>query len=188
MNFRSWPDEFRQTELRGSKREGRALFPLSLSHVLSLFRIIFFFFFPGFYIFPPLKEFHPKIPTHTSTHKHMHMLLNQTILLPIGARVETYPEESTDLPAQSEVSRCRHALRSLKSRPESSVLDLDLCPGLSGLSVIQLVPVPHPGTDTGSPGPCWDKEEQIAFAHVPMMIGIEVSYNSGIPASMGDPA
>ena len=124
----------------------------------------------------------------------MHMLLNQTILLPIGARVETYPEESTDLLAQFEVSRRRHALRSLKSRPESPVLDLDLdldldlCPGLFGLSVIQLVPVPHLGTDTGSLGPCWGKEEQIASAHVPMMIGTEVSHNSRIPASMGNPA
>ena len=45
----------------------------------------------------------------------------------------------------------------------------------------------HPGTDIGSPSPCWVKETQTVFVHVPMMIGIEVSYNPGIPASMGNP-
>ena len=45
----------------------------------------------------------------------------------------------------------------------------------------------HPGTDTGSPGPCWVKEKQTVFVHVPLMIGTEVSHNFRIPASMGNP-
>ena len=48
--------------------------------------------------------------------------------------------------------------------------------------------VQHLGTDTGSLGPCWGKEEQIAFVHVPLMTGTMVSHNSGIPASRGNPA
>ena len=90
--------------------------------------------------------------------------------------------------AQSEISRHRHALGSLKSRPESPVIDLDPCLGLSSLSAIQLVPMSHPGTDIGSPGPCWGKEEQTASTHVPLMIGTEVFHNFGIPTSVGNPA
>ena len=45
----------------------------------------------------------------------------------------------------------------------------------------------HPGTDTGSPGPCWGKEEQTASVHAPLMIGIVVSHNSRIPTSKGNP-
>ena len=116
------------------------------------------------------------------------MLINQMILLPIGARVETYPEESTDLPSQSKVSRSRHTLGSLKSRPESPVIDLNPCLGLSSLFVIQPVLMPHPGTDIGSPGPCWGKEEQTVPTHVPLMIGTEVSHNFGILAFVGNPA
>ena len=75
--------------------------------------------------------------THTSTHNHMHMLHNRKILLPIGARIETYPEESTDMLAQSEISRRRHAPGFLKSRPESPVLDLNPCHGPCCSSVKQ---------------------------------------------------
>ena len=116
----------------------------------------------------------------------MHMLHNRIILLPIGARIKTYLEELTDLPAQSEVSRHGHAPGSLKSWPESPVLNLDPCSDLSGQSAIQSMHVPHLGRDTGSLSPCWGKEEQTASAHVPLMIGIEVSHNSGIPAFMGN--
>ena len=117
------------------------------------------------------------------------MLLNQTILLPIGARVETYPEESTDLPAQYEVSRRRHTPGSLKSRPESLDLDLDSCLGLFGMSAIQPLLVPHLGIDTSSPGAHdGGKEEQIASVHVPLMIRTEVSHNYEIPAFVGNPS
>ena len=47
--------------------------------------------------------------------------------------------------------------------------------------------VQHPGTDTGSPGPCWGKEEQTASVHAPLMTGTVVSHNSGIPVSEGNP-
>ena len=47
--------------------------------------------------------------------------------------------------------------------------------------------VSHPGTDTGSPGPCWGKERQTVFAYVLLMIGSEVSHNPGIPTYMGNP-
>ena len=46
----------------------------------------------------------------------------------------------------------------------------------------------HPGTDTISPGPCLGKEKQTAFAHVSLTTRVVVSYNSGIPASEGNPA
>ena len=46
----------------------------------------------------------------------------------------------------------------------------------------------HPGTDISSLGPCWGKEEQIAFAHVPLTTRAMVSHNSGILASVGNPA
>ena len=45
----------------------------------------------------------------------------------------------------------------------------------------------HPGADIGSLGPCWGKEEQTAFAHVPLMIGTVMSHNSKVPASMDNP-
>ena len=43
-------------------------------------------------------------------------------------------------------------------------------------------------TDTVSPGPWWDKEEQIVSVHVPLMIGTEVSHNFGILSSKDNPA
>ena len=46
----------------------------------------------------------------------------------------------------------------------------------------------HPRTDIVSPGLCWGKEEQTAFAHVLLMIGTALSQNPGILASEGNPA
>ena len=46
--------------------------------------------------------------------------------------------------------------------------------------------VPHLEIDTDSPGLYWVKERQIVSMHVPLMIGIEVSHNPGISASMGN--
>ena len=46
----------------------------------------------------------------------------------------------------------------------------------------------HPRTDTGSSGPHWGKKEQTIFVHVPLMIGIVLSYNLRILASEGNPA
>ena len=43
------------------------------------------------------------------------------------------------------------------------------------------------GTDTGSLGPWWGREEQTDFVNVPLMTGIGVSHNSGIPFSKGNP-
>ena len=37
------------------------------------------------------------------------------------------------------------------------------------------MPVPHPETDTYSPGLCWGKEEHNESTHVPLMIGTMVS-------------
>ena len=45
----------------------------------------------------------------------------------------------------------------------------------------------HPGTDIDSPSPCWGKEEQTVFAHVPLMIGTMMSHNFEIPASVDNP-
>ena len=45
----------------------------------------------------------------------------------------------------------------------------------------------HPVDDISSPSPCWGKEEQIAFAHVPLMIRTMMSHNSEIPASVENP-
>ena len=64
-------------------------------------------FFQVLHSSPFNKISFPKF-THTSTHNHMHMLHNRTILFPMGARIETYLEESTDLSTQSEVSRRKH--------------------------------------------------------------------------------
>ena len=44
------------------------------------------------------------------------------------------------------------------------------------------------GTDTGSPGPWWGKEEQTESANVPLMTRTRVSHNFGIPASRGNPS
>ena len=49
------------------------------------------------------------------------------------------------------------------------------------------MPVPYPGTDTSSLGPCGGKERQTRSVHVPLMIGTEVSQNPRIPTSMGNP-
>ena len=43
------------------------------------------------------------------------------------------------------------------------------------------------GADTGSLGPWWGREEQTDFMNVPLMPGIRVSHNSGIPSSKGNP-
>ena len=48
------------------------------------------------------------------------------------------------------------------------------------------MPMPHPGTDTDSPSPCWGKERQTLYVHVPLMIETEVSHNLGILASVGN--
>ena len=45
----------------------------------------------------------------------------------------------------------------------------------------------HLGTDIGSPGPCWGKEEQTASEQVPLTTGAVVSHNSGIPTFEGNP-
>ena len=44
----------------------------------------------------------------------------------------------------------------------------------------------YPRTDTGSPGPCWGKEEQNASVYVPLMTGTMVSHSFGIPTSEGN--
>ena len=41
-------------------------------------------------------------------------------------------------------------------------------------------------TDTSSPGPYRDKENPNVFVHVPLMTGLTVSHNPGIPASKGN--
>ena len=43
-----------------------------------------------------------------------------------------------------------------------------------------------PTPDTVSSSPWWGKEEQTASVYIPLMTRIEVSYNSGIPASEGN--
>ena len=43
------------------------------------------------------------------------------------------------------------------------------------------------GTDTGSLGPWWGREEQSESVNISLMTGIVVSHNSGIPASDGNP-
>ena len=45
----------------------------------------------------------------------------------------------------------------------------------------------HLRTDIDFPGPWRGKEEKIASVHAPLMNGTMVSYNSGIPASKGNP-
>ena len=45
----------------------------------------------------------------------------------------------------------------------------------------------RPRIDTGSPGPWWGKKEQTESVNVPLMTGTEVSHNSGILASEGNP-
>ena len=45
----------------------------------------------------------------------------------------------------------------------------------------------RPEIDTGSLGPCWGREEQAESVNVPLMIRTEVSHNSRIPASKGNP-
>ena len=44
----------------------------------------------------------------------------------------------------------------------------------------------HLETDTVSLSPCWGKEEQIVFVHVPLTIGTMVSHNSRVPAFEGN--
>ena len=46
----------------------------------------------------------------------------------------------------------------------------------------------HLGTDIGSSGPYWGKEEQTASKQVPLTTRVVVSHNSGIPASEGNHA
>ena len=43
------------------------------------------------------------------------------------------------------------------------------------------------GTDIGSLGPWWGREEQIESVHVLLMTGIGVSHNSRIPISKDNP-
>ena len=42
-------------------------------------------------------------------------------------------------------------------------------------------------TNNGSSGLCYGKERQTVSVHVLLMIGIKVSHNPRIPASMGNP-
>ena len=44
----------------------------------------------------------------------------------------------------------------------------------------------RPRTDTGSPDPWWDKEEQTESVNIPLMTGTRVSHNSGILAFKGN--
>ena len=46
----------------------------------------------------------------------------------------------------------------------------------------------HLGTNTGSSGSHWGKEEQTVSMHVPLMIGNVMSHNPGILASEGNSA
>ena len=46
----------------------------------------------------------------------------------------------------------------------------------------------HLETDTDSPGPYWDKKEQLVSVHVPLMTETAVSHNPGIPAFEGNSA
>ena len=48
------------------------------------------------------------------------------------------------------------------------------------------MPVQHPETGTGPFGLHWGENEQTVSAHVPLMIGTEVSHIPGIPASAGN--
>ena len=43
------------------------------------------------------------------------------------------------------------------------------------------------GTDIGSPGPWWGKEEKIESTNIPLMSGTGVSYNFGILANEDNP-
>ena len=45
-----------------------------------------------------------------------------------------------------------------------------------------------PATNIISLGPWWGKEEQTASMYIPLITGIEVSHNFGIPASEDNPA
>ena len=45
----------------------------------------------------------------------------------------------------------------------------------------------RPGTDTGSPGPWWGRDEQIESVNVPLMTWTRLSDNSRIPTSEGNP-
>ena len=45
----------------------------------------------------------------------------------------------------------------------------------------------RPVTDTSSLGPWWGKREQTEYVHIPLMIGTEVSYDSGILTSKDNP-
>ena len=44
----------------------------------------------------------------------------------------------------------------------------------------------HHGTDTGSLGPWWGKEENTESVNVPLMTGTSVSHNSGIHVFEGN--
>ena len=44
-----------------------------------------------------------------------------------------------------------------------------------------------PGTNIGSHGPLWGREEQTKSMKVPLIIGTGMSHNSGIPTSEGNP-
>ena len=46
--------------------------------------------------------------------------------------------------------------------------------------------MPYPEADTCSLGLYWGEKEHIAYMHVPLMIGIEVSHSPGILASTGN--
>ena len=76
------------------------------------------------------------------------------------------------------------------SRPVNPVLDLDLdlYPGLSGLSIRQKAPVQHPETNIGPSSPHWGEKEQTVFVHVPLITGTVPSQYLKILASKGNPA
>ena len=74
------------------------------------------------------------------------------------------------------------------SQPVNPVLDLDLYPGLFGLSIHHKVPVQHPETYTGPSGLHWGEKEQTTSAPVPLMTKNALSQYPGILAHEGNPA
>ena len=69
----------------------------------------------------------------------------------------------------------------------SPILDLDPCPGLSSMSMLQKVLAQLLATDIGSSDPYRGKKEQIVSVGVPLITRTVVSQHSGIPTSRGNP-
>ena len=113
----------------------------------------------------------------------MHPNLNNTLV-----RAETYLVHQIDYQAQSVVPQRRHAPGSLKYRLENLGLNPDPCLGPCDPFAKKYVLVQHLGTDIGSPGPCWGKEEQTASKQIPLTTGAVASHNSKILTFEGNPA